>query len=525
MAVSIECTEQTSSTLTVRLIGLNEAYAYDDRYIEWQYKRSATSNNWSICEETTPISAYAEVSDTYTITDLFPGTTYYIQAIIYFDSGATVPVDVVNFSTDAYYSVYCYMSSQNGASPNISKCTVSVPSWGIEETKAYNEDGDDLTVLNIPIGYDVEFNATPADGCVFTGWIYHIGSATATERNSPNNPLTIKNPQGDIHIRALAEPPIKSFQVIEPEIDDKTFKWKCTLSEVYKEPIEYRMMVKYNAGASYEIDSGIIPESGMADYESITVDKFGTYEFQLILIINGKEFVSGTRYRNIRPSPIETSDFNVVVNNGSFNIKANWNTNMIHEETTYYILLRKVNEDGTFNTVLESEPVTCSLSNNISIYAPSYGEYFISVAYRVDSVPAGNYRSENFVLVEGEPGIPSLWEWTSPMDEKLPVDENREVHPVTAEEWEAFIIKIKELKEYLEGYNMTFSDFPQKFSSVEPGTSFTPSIYNEVASALRSLSYSAGELFDINDINEDTVLESVLFTNLSGQFNYLISEI
>lgn len=524
MAVSIECIEQTNSTLTVRLIGLNGAYAYDDRYIEWQYKRSATSNNWYICEDTTPIGAYVEESDAYTITDLFPGTTYYIQAIIYFDNGTTVPVDVVNFSTDAYYSVYCYMSSQHGASPNISECTVSVPSWGVEETKSYNEDGDDLTILNIPIGYNVEFNATPADGCVFTKWVYRVGSATASKRESTSNPLEIRNPQGDIYIRAEAETVIKSFTVVAPGVDDKTFKWKCTLSKEYDEPIEYRMMVRRSGESSYEGDTGAIPIGGMTDYESLTVNRFGGYYFQLFLTIDGEEFVSDSILKVANASPIETSNFNMTNVEGSLNITASWDTNMIYDDaTTYSVNLYKMNEDGKWKNVWTSEEYICLLKNSISFRATDYGEYFIYIVYRVDGYNFGKeHRSESFVLVEGEWDIPPLWEWTSPMYGQLTVDKNKEVHPVTAIEWNEFTNRLMELKNCFVSEGFVLSDFPTNFLIAEPNVEIKD-LYNEVSSALSYLcSETHGNITDIYILSNRTELSARLFTSLQDNLNYLI---
>ncbi len=102
---------------------------------------------------------------------------------------------------------------------------------------------------------------------------------------------------------------------------------------------------------------------------------------------------------------------------------------------------------------------------------------------------------------------------------------NKEIHPVTATEWKRFISRITELKDFLMRHNMSFIGFPDSFTKVIPGMNFSPAIYNEVAYALKILSYAAGEKYSIMQIDDDTVLTASLFSNLRDQFNFLVDNI
>ncbi len=433
-------------------------------------------------------------------------------------------------AASATYDVYCYMSSQNGASPNIASCTVSVPRLSVESTEVYNQDGRDLSVTKVPNGYSVTFEATPADGYVFTHWVYHIGGATATQIISEENPLTINNPSGDIFIRAEGVSILESFTIEQTTIDIKEVNWECTLNGACDEPIKYKIMAAYGIFVShddyYQISSGTIPAGEVTVYNNFTVDKFGIWHFALVLTIDGEEIISETQYVLVEASPIKTSDFNFINTKGSKDITIEWKTNRKHEGTTYYIRLIKVDVDGS-SSLVSSKQTACYQSNSEFFQVAEYGTYCVSILYQVDGSNFGeNYRSDNFVIEEAELGYPSNWQWTSPMEDQLTVTEDGQIHPVTASEWNTFTKKLMELKEYLVSLGYGFSGFPSSFSKAEPEAPITD-LYNEVSSAMLVLcNNSYGNVdYIYTPIHSGTDLEAKLFTSLQNNYNYIVNNL
>lgn len=81
---------------------------------------------------------------------------------------------------------------------------------------------------------------------------------------------------------------------------------------------------------------------------------------------------------------------------------------------------------------------------------------------------------------------PSLWEWTSPMTGRLIVDENKEVHPVMADEWNDFLDKIYQTFWYMSVILDMWVDWDE-FPYVEPRQEITCFRYNVAVTRIRYL--------------------------------------
>lgn len=124
------------------------------------------------------------------------------------------------------------------------------------------------------------------------------------------------------------------------------------------------------------------------------------------------------------------------------------------------------------------------------------------------------------------------WKWISPMTESLLVDANKEVHPVTALEWNAFMDIINEFRRQ---FSYTYSEYASSYyfpyvygdstGHKNNPTTFSTTIYNRVANAIIGLSKYAGLAYDVHTIESGAELNATLFTNLSDQLNFLIGEL
>ena len=240
----------------------------------------------------------------------------------------------------------------------------------------------------------------------------------------------------------------------------------------------------------------------------------------LILDTMGYQVESEIYKASAYPRPINTTDFNISTNLGGLNIVVNWNVDFVYDGNTIYrMILRKKTESG--NKIVSEFEGNCLLDNELTIEVPEYGEYFIYLYYLSYGGNYGNaYRSDWFTVASDNK--PSLWEWTSPMTGQLTVDENKEVHPVTAIEWNDFTNRLMELKNCFVSEGFVLSDFPTNFSTAEPNAEIKD-LYNEVSSALSYLcSETHGNITDIYILSNRTELSARLFTSLQDNLNYLI---
>lgn len=163
------------------------------------------------------------------------------------------------------------------------------------------------------------------------------------------------------------------------------------------------------------------------------------------------------------------------------------------------------------------------------------GSYTISCIEELDLVvPEYTNGNEHYKLVNSSrydgavititTSKPLPWEWTSSMKGQLTVDANKEVHPVTAVEWNEFTARINAMREYrgVSAYNFTVVSGASS-GSPNNRTEFTPGIYNEAVYAIQGIGDGAGGL--LNTISNTTQLSASLFIILQEELNAAINNL
>ena len=422
----------------------------------------------------------------------------------------------IELSSSTMDSISVYLSNDDGGWYNLPERTVT---WYISTDETFDEAS--YCSHTIPDGAINESVAAVTFDGLKQGTTYYIKCHIASDDSIDG----VAGYDTSVYYTGATLSLISSFVVVEPDVDSKIFKWKCTLRETYDEPIEYKMMAAYSLFPTwddfYQISSGAIPVGGMADYEDLTVDKFGSWTFYLVLTIDGEEIISSMRERSASASPITTSNFNVDTVKGSLSIVLNWSADVIHEGgTTYTLSLRRRGEDGKWSVVFQHKDV-CVLNNSISIQTTGYGEHSVVILYQVDGRNYGdNYTSDTFVLVETA-DKPPLWEWTSPMTGQLTVNANKEVYPVTAVEWNDFTARINQMRTYLGLDNYPFTVvYGVSNGYADNPTSFTHAIYSEAVEAIQGMGSGAGGELDYVDT---THLNATMFIELRDELNAAIT--
>ena len=351
-----------------------------------------------------------------------------------------------------------------------------------------------------------------------------ITSPTGTVNGSPMNPIYVELSNS---FKTLKAPVITRFTVHNTEDGSLEFTdWDFSASNYYSEDSSYATTYslyarRYGSEDWWpKIENATIPDGGVVDYPSFFVDNYGIYEFLLILDTRGYKVEKEAFLIAIaNPYPINTTNFNTSTSEGSLNIVINWKVDFVYDDTVYRLYLQKKTESGS--TRVGSFEGNCFLDNELIIEAPEYGEYCIYILYLSYGLNNGNnYYSDWFTVASGN--RPLLWEWTSPMTGQLTVDENKEVHPVTAIEWNEFTNRLMELKNCFVSEGFVLSDFPTNFLIAEPNVEIKD-LYNEVSSALSYLcSETHGNITDIYILSNRTELSARLFTSLQDNLNYLI---
>lgn len=205
-----------------------------------------------------------------------------------------------------------------------------------------------------------------------------------------------------------------------------------------------------------------------------------------------------------------------ITNISAFNFKLLDDAEVILEDVTISVENNEQNPSGTYQFNIEYDKryyidVRTILYENNDQTMPLYGltennHDYVSLSIYIDST-----RPEN-------------WYWWSDdilYGNDLTVGDDKEVHPVLADEWNEFTIRINDFRQW---YEMEDFEFTQACSSYEDEDGycvhdFTPSIYNEAAEAIRDMgTYSSDELPDISD---DTYLSASLFLLLQDKLNNL----
>ncbi len=528
MALKIEFFYHRPTIIEALISGLNTGYVYDDRYVVWEYKKS-TSSKWTILTDDngvvveTPIEAETTVSEKVTITDLYPDTEYNIRAMIYSYKGEVFTDEYI---TGSYWTL---------KAPVIDSFNVYDTSKGSLEFTwdfAYSDEYYGIT--------EFEIQARPQGT---EDWWTKI-SETLEEDGATHSVITVEN-YGSFEFRLILrtyeaevvsdivtatayseyDPPvIDSFSITEPEQGKLNIKWSLKCLQVYYGITGYEVWAsKHGADDWWKKDEGVLYSEELTG--EFTVDSFYQTGIDVKLILITAEYSTESAVKRAVPipNPVNTSSFNAETTAGSLNVSLSWAVDWIYEdETVYHMYLYKETDDGKKKTAEFTG--TCELSNTLNITVSDYGKYQVFIYYITGSYNNGNYYYSEWFSVS-QYDIPLKWYWISPMEGQLAASETKEIHPVTAQEWSEFIGRLNDLRNCLEKFSMVFEDYPSSFTSVSPGMDFTPAIYNEAAAALRSLSYSAGEKYAINDIDGSTVLSASLFLNLQNQLNYLIDEI
>lgn len=125
---------------------------------------------------------------------------------------------------------------------------------------------------------------------------------------------------------------------------------------------------------------------------------------------------------------------------------------------------------------------------------------------------------KNFVETQiniSDAAKPEKWEWES--SEYLDVDNNGEIHPVTAEQWNDLRNKINAMRTYR---GLTLFDFG---SDVQPRQDFDFNMYNDARAAIQQMGQDAGSA--IPGISASTCVDASLFEILRDEFNATIDNL
>jgi hypothetical protein len=195
------------------------------------------------------------------------------------------------------------------------------------------------------------------------------------------------------------------------------------------------------------------------------------------------------------------------------------------------------NDDGTvtWGDFVDTNQTYNNESNSIIINNIANGQYYIKAQTQFEhngiGIPCvddlGNEvvaQTDNFNVADK----PGLWVWD--IDYQLstggngdinrlayvPFDKN-ELRPIKASRWNLFTEQINKIRVLKGLTEITFSPVYGKSNYSTESCGFTPVIYNEVASAIRSLGGN------VSDITSDTVLSAALFTDLRDEFNNIVN--
>ena len=124
----------------------------------------------------------------------------------------------------------------------------------------------------------------------------------------------------------------------------------------------------------------------------------------------------------------------------------------------------------------------------------------------------GTFIEERIITVTftDVPPRPSNWTWTTAIKSgETRAFDGKEIHPVTAAEWNRFVTRVNEFRDYC-GLSL------YEFVSVSPGDEIK-SAYNTVVATIRAMGYSTAK--DLPDIDSNTSLSPILFQRLATELN------
>lgn len=150
------------------------------------------------------------------------------------------------------FSINCYGLDGNG---NANEAIESTDIYVYFIAQSYSVDSGDTFSLG-GFSDEVKFTANPADGYVFTRWVYRVGSATGTVKYSYDNPFTYDGTQ-DIYIRAegkeegSGEPDEPTWTLVTATIRDTSEVFNDNFESEEYEVYRYRVNFEESGRASF----------------------------------------------------------------------------------------------------------------------------------------------------------------------------------------------------------------------------------------------------------------------------------
>lgn len=226
----------------------------------------------------------------------------------------------------------------------------------------------------------------------------------------------------------------------------------------------------------------------------------------------------GTGYASDNPSETEISEC-ALDENENYLVNMSWDNAGIDVE--YIILARQKGTERWWVKPIDGDITTTDLSATVEV--DSYGTYeFMIIAIKNGYC---SRQSNKITLKVVDIFKPAEWEWTSDMSGQIDVIMSPRfncpvVHPVTAEEWNAFLDHINIVREYvgLEHAGISYASSESEVEDIE-GALLTPEYYNEIVDLLLEFGFTSN---DLPYIDENTYLSADLFLRLRDVLNAAI---